>query len=804
MKAFKVCCRLRSIDGRDGLTWHKPPTKHSQYEVLAHEGNRMAHRVAASKKFLFSVLLIFVLCPSAFAKGASDLVKVDRASEATDRNPLVLGHGVGLFNVGALLAQDDFQSLDNWGVQLQQRSGFEPPRVEAKNHSLDCLVPGRGCTVWFKKKLPTRVMITYDVLCPTHEPAIKGVQPRDINNFWMATDPATPDQGLFDPERYTGAFGTYDKMHCYYASTGGRTNSTTRFRRYPREVDGKPAEHIALNDKDEKPGYLITPDTVMTVQLVAYDDVIQYIVDGKLVYQMGRGDGIRFEGTDSEGKAVEREAVYDLDRFPVYREGYFGFRMVGTHHIYTNFRAFALEPQKEGRRPTVEVSSLEGLRAAIAKSNQQIVLKPGAYEVSDRRGFRFSGSNNDVDLSGCHIKIPLQIVFGRRLFSLTGDHITMRGGTLENTYPDGMIEVTDYGAYNRGKKLGGMTEISIPGDDNRIDGLTMTVRGSFPYGYGNMFGIGAGSVLDLEKHCAIQITGDRAIIDSCHIKMEAFGHAIFVQGGDRTTVRNTFVEGTLRPSNDCYSETNSRDLASRFDYQLQWPEEVRGLPIPRNHMINCTEDGIRAYKGAGEMIVENCVVKKTRGGIKLYMAKSAKVTNCKVLDCVVQGYSLPSRGVISNCSGNAAYGPLLYVHSDSHEGQTIELEVLPSPHSLGDHPLAAIKGRGHRITFTRADSSASETLRPIIVGYPMRFDFLCVDYPSVPDGHEEHFAKYSPATYRASEITICNETLHPVVLGSQSQQNSVISSGPIRDHGTNTDLTVTDLPVTDLPVQDQS
>ena len=47
---------------------------------------------------------------------------------------------------------------------------------------------------------------------------------------------------------------------------------------------------MALNDKDGKPGYLITPDKVMTVQLVAYDDVIQYIVDGKLNYQIGRGD----------------------------------------------------------------------------------------------------------------------------------------------------------------------------------------------------------------------------------------------------------------------------------------------------------------------------------------------------------------------------------------------------------------------------------------------------------------------------------------------------------------------------------
>ena len=48
--------------------------------------------------------------------------------------------------------------------------------------------------------------ITYDVLCPTPEPAIKGLQPRDINNFWMATDPIDPDQGLFDSKQYTGKF----------------------------------------------------------------------------------------------------------------------------------------------------------------------------------------------------------------------------------------------------------------------------------------------------------------------------------------------------------------------------------------------------------------------------------------------------------------------------------------------------------------------------------------------------------------------------------------------------------------------
>ncbi|MEM9656852.1 MAG: right-handed parallel beta-helix repeat-containing protein, partial [Planctomycetota bacterium] len=435
------------------------------------------------------------------------------------------------------------------------------------------------------------------------------------------------------------------------------------------------------------------------------------------------------------------------------------------------------------RRPTVRVSSLDALRAAVADSSQQIIMTPGEYEVSDRQGFQFSGSNNDVDLSGAYIKIPMETASGRSLFRLTGDNITLRGGTLEDVDPDGLTEVVDFGAYNQRKKLGGMNEIVVSGSDHRIVGMKMTIRGSFPFGYGNMYGIGRGNVVGLKKHCGIQITGDRAVVDSCDIKMEAFGHVIYVQGGDRTTVRNTHIEGTVRPSNDCYNETNDGDFAKRFNYQLQWPEQVKGLPIARDHMINCTEDGIRAYKGAGDILVENCVVKKTRGGIKLYMAKSARVEHCQVLDCVVQGYSVPRGGVIANCSGNAAYGPLLYVHFDSHTDQQIELEVLPSPHELGDHPLAAINGRGHSITFTQADDANHATARPIIVGYPMRFDFLCVDYPEVPTGYKAHFAKYAPESYRASEISIDNGTSHPVVLGRLARDNAITSVGPVRDLG---------------------
>lgn len=724
------------------------------------------------------------------------LTLIQLTAAQAQNEPEVLGHGVGLFKVGKLIEQDHFENLDNWVVQIQEKSGSPEGRVEPKDGSLECWLPGRGGTIWFKKKLSTRVTITYDVLCPTPPPNAEGLQPRDINNFWMATDPLDPEQGLFDPERYTGAFGSYDKMHGYYASTGGgsarQANRTTRMRRYPREIQGNPAAHVALNHRDEQPGYLITPDKWMRIQLVAYDDVVQYIVDGKLNYQMRQGDRIAVESRDENGEPITEEATYDLERFPTYEEGYFGFRMVGTHHLYRNFKVHALVPDEAGEpRPTVRVSSLEGLREAVAKSHQQIILEPGHYQVADAEGFQFSGSNNDVDLTGVFIEVPLAVASGNTVFRLTGDHITVRGGTVEDTYPDGKSEVTDFGAYNHNNTFGRMNEMSIRGDDNRIIGMHLTVRGSFPYGYGNMYGIGRGSAVRLRKHCGIQITGNHAVIDGCYLKMEAFGHAIYVQGGDRTTVRNTMVEGTLRPSNDCYLETHEEDLAKRFNYQIQWPENVKGLPIPRDHMLNCIEDGIRAYKGAGDMIVDRCVVKKARGGIKLYMAKSATVSNCQVLDCVVQGYSLPRRGTITRSSGNAAYGPLLYVHFDGHSDQQIDLEVIPAPHEIGDHPLAAIKGTGHSITLRSRDTATSETLRPIIVGYPMRFDFLSVDFPKVPAGYEAHFERHAPDTYTASGIELTNETPHPVVLGKHAQGNHITSVGTIRDLGTDNTTTST-------------
>ncbi len=704
--------------------------------------------------------------------------------------PVVLGKGAGLFQVGDLLAEDDFKDLEKWVVQLEERKGAAS--VQAKDGTLDCIVPDRGCTVWFREKLKTRVAMTYEVICPGAKDSDKGMQASDLNCFWIAND---PEGQLFDRKKFSGKFSDYDGMIGYYASTGGGRNTTTRMRRYPRELDGKPVEHLALTARDGKPGFLIKPDRVMKVQLVAYDDVIQYIVNGELVYEVSGGDKIQIEVRD-EGKKVLKDSVYDLKRFPVYEEGYFGFRMVGTHHIYSNFRVHQLVPGEEAA--SVEVSSIAGLREAMTKSHQKVVMKPGVYEVSDQMdpsaGFRMSGSHNEFDLTGVTIRTPISVL---RLMSLRGrgdrvnyliegDHVILRGGTFENTYPDGRTEVTDFGSYNQDPENSparAMTEMKVTGDDVSLINCRMIVRGSYPYGYGNMYGIGGGAVMGLRKHSGILMTGDRITIDGCKVKMEAFGHAIFVQGGDQITVRNTEVVGEVRRSNELYEEKKEGDLPVKFGYKIQWPNEMKGIAIPRDHMLNLVEDGIRAYPKTGHMTVENCKVSKCRGGIKLYMAKSATVTNCEVIDCVVQGYSLPSKGTITNSKGNAAYGPLLYIHSDSTSSQKIDLEVLPAPHGLGDHPLAAIKGSRHQIRFT-SGGEEKELPRPIIVGYPMRFDFLSVDYPKVPEGMEKNFAKYAPKSYRASGIKLENATKHPVVLGEHSQENEITSGAVVRDLGT--------------------
>jgi hypothetical protein len=233
---------------------------------------------------------------------------------------------------------------ENWVVQMSKKDPDIDRYARIQDGRLHIHDP-RGATVWFRDRLAGPVMITYRITLITYRITLPSAcngsgdfAVRDLNNFWMATALAGD---LFDGAVYTGDFHTYRKIRGYYASTGGGKNTTTRMRRYPRETDGKLILHAGWNALDGRPDYLLSPDREVLVQLVAYYDIMQYYNNGKLIYEVKRGDPITtlLDGSDTTGTAVWGEGEYTP-----YVEGYFGFRSTHSHHVIRDFRVYRLTP----------------------------------------------------------------------------------------------------------------------------------------------------------------------------------------------------------------------------------------------------------------------------------------------------------------------------------------------------------------------------------------------------------------------------------------------------------------------------
>ena len=110
---------------------------------------------------------------------------------------------------------------------------------------------------------------------------------------------------------------------------------------------------------------------------------------------------------------------------------------------------------------------------------------------SDSRYFHCTGLNNTIDLTGVYIDFPVGSSEAQ-YFLITEDNNTLQGGVFENKYASGIEEITDYVAYNTDKNVfayGADPHLVIQGDGNTVIGMKLTVRGSFPYGYGSMYGI---------------------------------------------------------------------------------------------------------------------------------------------------------------------------------------------------------------------------------------------------------------------------------------------------------------------------
>ena len=177
--------------------------------------------------------------------------------------------------------------------------------------------------------------------------------------------------------------------------------------------------------------------------------------------------------------------------------------------------------------------------------------------------------------------------------------------------------------------------------------------------------------------------------------MRAFGHGIYIQEpSNHTIVRNTIVEGQVRPTADVLAETDKSSLPYITDY-LDYSEDFNNpSSIRSGSVFSLCEDGIRVYTRGGSVEVENCIVRKMRGGIRTYLSSAATVKNSEAIDCGSTNFNLPNNGSIDASKGNFSFAPI-NDHRLGRSSQDIELTIIPSPDAIGPHNIADIQGNNH-------------------------------------------------------------------------------------------------------------
>lgn len=178
-----------------------------------------------------------------------------------------------------------------------------------------------------------------------------------------------------------------------------------------------------------------------------------------------------------------------------------------------------------------------------------------------------------------------------------------------------------------------------------------------------------------------------------------------------------------------------------------------GNPIPADDAESLSEDGIRTYPDAGSVIVENSVVKGMRGGLRLYNASVATVSNTTGIDNRLSNYQMSRNAVVASSSANFTFGPALWV-SNFKQNQEVDITLIPSPNAIGEHNIADIEREGNTIIFRRS--------------------------PGPEDSDEDRVIRVA-----ADNSSITNYTEYTIELESGTSGNTIISAGTVIDNGSN-------------------
>lgn len=434
---------------------------------------------------------------------------------------------------------------------------------------------------------------------------------------------------------------------------------------------------------------------------------------------------------------------------------------------------------------TVFVSSIAELREAAHMENRIIRMIPGTYTFEGtmpndpKTIVHFDGSGNEFIFTDVNLMLPCAVMAAMGpgsthefdVYRIEGSNLIFRGGHFENTGDE--------------KPYKSLAKFEVKGNNISFYGCTIIIRGSQPYGYGDMYGKGSGSAVALYKYSAMSILGDDVLVDGCNFEVYSFGHGIHIHGSQNTIIRDVNMLGAVRLTDEIYEETSGP--AFDFGFTIQYPDWKLNDPIPKGEMLHLTEDGIRAYldgddingvsRRTGHITVENCYVDKMRGGITLALGSGgATVTGCTSVNCE-HAYSMPSNATVRNCKGNVAYGPLLSLPYDHKGSADIELELIPSDSTMGIHNFAEITGSNHKIKITCADENYTTDRSFVIGSAGVRYMGDDIDEQTKIDSNG------------AKSCTVTTSLDIPMQLTKYSSSCKATTKGVISDSGTSNTVT---------------
>jgi hypothetical protein len=413
----------------------------------------------------------------------------------------------------------------------------------------------------------------------------------------------------------------------------------------------------------------------------------------------------------------------------------------------------------------LEIDNLADLARAAAQDNQQIRLKPGVYRMADyltpavleeiRAGvdrkqsrppvpmFVFRGNHNRFDCRDAVIEIDTSLYKllpqggYTRCLIVAGSGNTISGLAIRNTGP------------NQGSN-GNI--LSVAGEQNTLEEVTLRVHGSFPYGYGDLMGKGGPNLVPLQKQSGIQVLGTGTTLRRCRVFSRAFGHCYYIQAGDNIRIEDCYAEGMMRATTDMLRDTSGPAFEHGFKSVYQ-NRDGRYVITP-GYTKAQTEDGFRTYGGAGSITLVNCTAINTRAGFEIGARDDAPVKTV-VDNCVARGceraFLIGSQTIVRRSRGDMTYGPLLYLRGGRDSDVELEL-VGDGPQSLV-HYVATIAGQNHRVRLTAQPGERAIPTLPIMLGFGM------------PEAAEMS-SPIKPAA--AKDITLINEIAAAVIVTSDT------------------------------------